>query len=306
MRGLFASDVYIFRGVSSKDHGLLPAAHRRGARLLSVAKETLLAPLLTIHEQCAAEFYAIYRFFEITSRQGIRLPEDSTLLRSELEGWWARFFANAVANLRERSWPSEPLLSLIGLAQHHGVPTRALDWSWSAYAAAYFAARPALASDANDQIAVWAFSDFTRQVDYVMDHQTERALRVFTVSGADNPNLRAQRALFMVHQQKLPAQVTRFTPETYDRLLLDSLVHLRPAAYIVRVLVSHTQAADILAHLAHAGITAGSLFPGLWGAAREYEESQAVRAGTVSPFRGDLIRDMWQEIARLTNEARGA
>lgn len=299
MRGLFASEVYIFRGVSSKEHDLLPSAHRRGVRLLQVSNQPLQAPLPTVHEQCAAEFYTLYRFFEIASREGVRLPEDSALLRSELEDWWARFFASSVANVRERSWPSLQLFSLIGLAQHYGIPTRALDWTWSPYTAAYFSARSALRSVANDHIAVWAFSDFTRQMDRVIDLATERALCVFTVSGADNPNLRAQRGLFMLHQQRLPSQSTAFLPQTYDRLLIESLTQIRTAAYIVRVLVSHAEANNVLAHLAQAGFTAGSLYPGLWGVAREYEESQAIRATSNSTIRSDLVRDVWHEIIRL-------
>jgi FRG domain len=256
-----------------------------------------------VHEQCAAEFYTLYRFFEITSRQGIRLPEDSAILRSELDDWWARLFANSISNIRERLWPPQQLLSLIGLAQHYGVPTRALDWTWSAYTAAYFAARPAVTSTTDDQIAVWAFSDFTRQIDRVIDLTTDRALRVFTVSGADNDNLHAQRGLFMIHQQQMPAQATAFVPQTYDVLLLDSLTQVRSAAYIVRVLLPHRETKSVLSHLAQAGVTAASLYPGLWGAAREYEESQMIRGGAVSSFRTDLVDDVWREITRLTHES---
>jgi FRG domain len=306
MRGLFASDVYIFRGVSSKQHDLLPSAHLPGARLLTVANETLVGPLPTIHQQCAAEFYSLYRFFEVAARQGLRLPEDSALLRAELENWWARFFANTVASVNGRSWPSHQLFSLIGLAQHYGVPTRALDWTTNTFTAAYFAARPALASTAADQIAVWAFSDFTRLIDYVMDITADRALRVFTVSGADNDNLRAQRGLFMIHQQQMPSEAMAFTPQTYDQLLLESLRHMRGAAYIVRILLAHSEARSVLAHLAHAGVTAGSLYPGLWGAAREYEESQAIRPTSVPAFRADTTVGLWDEIIRLSREVQGA
>jgi len=148
LHGLFQASTYMFRGVPSEDHGLLPSAHRRDARLLTPDLVAVSGPLDTLRTQCGAEFYILERFFNIASRHGVHLPEDTYLLREQLEDWRIVFQQNEAAAYEERTWPSAQMYSLIALAQHYGIPTRALDWTYSAHTAAYFAARPALESAA--------------------------------------------------------------------------------------------------------------------------------------------------------------
>jgi hypothetical protein len=74
------------------------------------------------------------------------LPEDSQQLRKELvilsgvdaSTEFAKRLSDGTA-----MWPPDQLLSLLALAQHHGLPTRLMDWSVNAYIAAYFAASKA-------------------------------------------------------------------------------------------------------------------------------------------------------------------
>jgi len=265
----------MFRGVPSEEHGLLPSAHRRGARLLTPDLIAVAGPMDTLRTQCGAEFYTLERFFNIASRHGVHMPEDSYLLREQLEDWRIVFQQNEDAAYEERIWPSAEMYSLVALAQHYGVPTRALDWTYSAHTAAYFAARPALES-AGECIAVWAVDDFHRQVDRVLATTPDRPLRIFTVSGAENENLRAQRGLFMLHPQKLAEPFSSFRPVNYNVLLIDSVPLLKQAVYFVRVLVAASEAANVLALLAAAGITRGALHPGLSGVAAEFRDEDLI------------------------------
>jgi len=60
---------------------------------------------------------------------------------------------------------------------------------------------------------VWAVDDLYRRAASLAAPSQERALRVFTVSGADNSNGRAQKGLFMLHPQVLTNPfVVRFKP----------------------------------------------------------------------------------------------
>lgn len=59
-------------------------------------------------------------------------------------------------------WPDQRILDLMAMAQHHGVPTRLLDWTTKAFTAAYFAASSALASfykwESHHRMAVWGLN----------------------------------------------------------------------------------------------------------------------------------------------------
>jgi hypothetical protein len=300
--GLFGSG-HIFRGVSRISHDLIPAAHRVGTVLYNSEHETCDAPQSGLLDQCAAEYHTINKFFSIAARHGIRIPEDSFELRRRLDEWGELFGKSNPALLEGHVWPSPDLFSLVALAQHYRVPTRALDWTWSSYTAAYFAARPALGSDTpTEEIAVWAFDDFTRQIDQIIDPSSERPLLVFTVSGADNDNLKAQRGLFMIHPQQFGPAAAPFAPNSYDRLLLQGMPALRDAARIVRIAVSHSEATKVLALLTHAGVTTGSLHPGLWGVAREYEDEQLICPGFIAPNATPEIQDLWERICTIADQ----
>ena len=261
-------------------------------------------PFSLLHLQCAAEFHTLAKFFVVLSRNGVRVPEDSYRLREELDDWKARFHQSDPRVLSDRVWPSSGLVSLMALAQHHGIPTRALDWTWSAQVAAYFAARPALGRNGDDHIAVWAINDLIRQADQDLVYSGNRPLRVFTVSGAENENLRAQRGLFMLHPQCLPTSPVPFLPTTYDQLLQQSLPALKYAVLFIRVMVHESEACRLLGYLARAGVTTGTLHPGLSGSAREYEEEHLIQP---LPFKFRTIENegLW-DLIDAAARARGA
>jgi hypothetical protein len=289
--------MWVFRGSPSDKYDLIPSAFRPGTELM-LSQTYTVAPLKTAVAQCAAEIHTLARFFETAANHGVRLPEDSTILRHSLADWHDLLTFRLPRARLPVVWPPPELYSLIGLAQHYGVPTRALDWTASPWTAAYFAT--ALPSGVTaDRLVVWSFSRFHDLLERVVAEPPEQPpLVLFTAPGADNENLRAQRGLFMIAPQELNNRDEPFNPKSYDQLLIESRPTFRNAA-LYQITAPIAEARVIRAALAAAGITAGFLFPGLWGIARELREERDLKLGVWNLPRTAAAAEVFEQLAKL-------
>lgn len=292
---------YIFRGVADSRYQLIPATFREDTPLLEDLRWQS-GPRGTVSRQAKSEVATLRRFFEIAARNGVRLPEDSQFLRQELEAWEYRLVA---ADSPERLlWPPVSFFSLIALAQHYGIPTRALDWTWSSLISAYFASCDA-PNDASE-MAVWVFSWLAREFDKlsaVHDGQ-DRPLVLFSAPAADNDNLRAQRGMFMVWIQEVISADAPFLVKTYDSLIPDSLKLPPKIPVVFKITAPRSEVEDVRSMIASAGVTAGSLFPGLWGTAREFHEERVRWNGSNRPmFRSSLAKEVHSQVRTLFESA---
>jgi len=235
-------------------------------------------------EQKNAELFTLQKFFWECDSQGLSLPNDSQLLRRQL----AQFDMIVDDHFEETAdgspmglWPPEVLLPTFALAQHHGIPTRLLDWTRKPFVAAYFAARDAArVRFKNDsrvewtRLVVYAFKASVLEFDYA--ERRERFTSIVAAPRHGNPNLHAQAGVFTV--QRL-AGLSIGDP--VDRRSFDDQLSAAAGNYpdsewpLLRVFTLPNRCSTELLWLLYLeGLTASAVFPGFNGVAETLKDEE--------------------------------
>lgn len=248
-------ETLIYRGQANAAWGLTPGVLRGGSA--SISSEDL----------AKEEFKLIRYFFRIADQHGLLIPDDSQDLRHSLNLPDVEF--------DPRLWPEPHLWSLLALAQHHGLPTRLLDFTRHPYKAAYFAAADAAQGvfekrfDADTLLSVWAIDSDTEW----LPHKPEASflsrdfpLMKITAGGAYNRNLYAQQGLFLM------PKVTNFDlARSFDQILL-GYFEGKASTHFWKVTLPVQESGRLLKLLAKEGIDAASCFPGFDGVVKAMHE----------------------------------
>ena len=178
------------------------------------------------------------------------------------------------------------------LMQHHGAPTRLLDWSASPYVAAYFAAQQ---DGTNSDGAVWCFCHTRLGERFERDYAALTAQEGgeptpfpdLTKDADDDPDVDALHShLADPHTEALVAPLefkffsTPRMAEQQGRFTLclrvhedhDCIAEKVPRSHLRKIHIPYESKTDFLAELRRMNITAAALFPGVDGLGRSIAE----------------------------------
>lgn len=284
---------YIFRGHSDSKYDLVPTALREGSKSsiwdFSMAFANITGSTTDNNfSQAFVEFQLVRDFYRQADIRGLKVPVSERLrkrLHQKVD------FQTMSSWIDGDRWLPDDMLEVAALAQHYGVLTRLLDWTYDPLVAAFFASKPP--GTLEGDLCIWGFKE--DKVGVIEHYGEDFPLRIVTPHYEYNPNLAAQNGLFTHWAHRVPSVgslssgVVKEQPlvdrRPLDVLLVDYVSRLNEVdgeGLFVKLILPNSQSLELARLLRDFGYGPAKIFPGYEGVAMELKERPIFKAAKES------------------------
>lgn len=246
----------VYRGQADATWELIPSLLRNEDTnpLLKFMGKRVKADQLVHNEISLLEMFVQY-----CDDVGLRIPNDSMKFRKEILNTQTqdKYY------IQPEFWPNPELIELMALAQHHGVPTRLLDWTKQPYVAVYFAVSSAMENykkwEKNSKLAIWTLNTLQSELYHVVN--------IYQVPGSTSHHIPAQSGLFTVHPH------SGYRNAEFKITGLENEFPSLPEPALIKLTIPVSESINLYNLCLRAGINGAKLFPSADGAGKAVRDS---------------------------------
>ncbi|MBQ5318465.1 MAG: FRG domain-containing protein [Oscillospiraceae bacterium] len=277
-----SSNAVVFRG-QAKDWPLVSSIYRANNYELIKKYSHFQCDFDSSLAYRVAEENLILEFYNMANLSKLKVPKIPRFLSRNNASFNTLNFVEKL-----EKWPLDDSIELMALAQHYGVPTSFIDWTYDFNVALYFAVFGAIKEANNngkyisDEIVIWTLPLYKLDLINSNSFGNKIPLNFVTPSYYDNENLGAQKGILayweetLCHNEKVNDTPLDKKIETYIYSNYSDLDCIIKTAneFMIKFLIPTSECKKIAKYLYNNNYNAAFLFPGYDGVVKSIEEQR--------------------------------